>query len=533
MNITIATGKPEQLDAQGLLVTIFKGQKELSGPMVELDEKLGGMLTYLVSSQEIRGEFKEFTVIHTNKLPTTRVLVMGMGARNQFSLDRIRSVAGRSARLMRRIGISRMAVSSFSHLDVDPSEAAQAIIEGVILGSYRFIKYKHVDPTDKRYTNLTDLVLVCEEKDREAMQRGVERGKILAAATNLTRDLVNEPSNECTPTSLSELAVTIGKNYNLDVKVYDETEIFAMGMKAFMAVAQGSIEPAKFIVMRYQGDPKAPLLALVGKAITFDSGGISLKKPEDMMRMHGDMAGGAAVISVLQVLAQLKPALNVIGVIPCSENLPSGHAFKPGDIVSSLGGRTIEILSTDAEGRLLLADALAYAVQQGAHMVVDIATLTGGCVVALGHIASGVMGNCQYLIDEISKAGEICAEKMWQLPLFEEYCSQIRSDVADLENSGGRAASTLTAGIFLREFIADRPWVHLDIAGTSVMDKEITRYVQMPYLPKEGGTGVGVRSLVCLVERLSAAWQAGTLQLDLPARGSDPNRLKPLQAGDA
>lgn len=528
MNITVTTNPLEKLDAQGLLVTIFKGQLELTGPLVVLDKLLDGVLSYLVESGEIRGEFKEFTVIHTNKLPTTRILVMGIGTREQFSLDRIRSVAGRSARLMRRIGISRMAVASFSHLGVDPREAAEAVVQGVILGSYRFIKYKHVDPSNRKYTNLTDLVLACEEGDREATDAGAERGRILANCTNLTRDLVNEPSNECTPTTLGDLALSMGKTYGLEVTVLDETEIFAKGMRAFMAVAQGSIEPAKLILMRYQGNPQAPTLALVGKAITFDSGGISLKKPEDMMRMHGDMAAGAAVMSVMQALAQLKPELNVRAIIPCSENLPSGHAFKPGDIVQSLAGKTIEIMSTDAEGRLLLADALALAVQEQADMIVDMATLTGGCVVALGHIASGVMGNNQDLIDEVISAGERCAEKMWQLPLFEEYSNQIRSDVADLENSGGRAASTLTAGIFLREFVAGRPWVHIDIAGTSIMDKEITRYIQMPYLPKEGGTGVGVRSLICLVERLAQAWKDGTLSLTRPARGSDPAKCRPV-----
>jgi leucyl aminopeptidase len=343
---------------------------------------------------------------------------------------------------------------------------------------------------------------VIGQAEEAALQRGVERGRIIGEAVNLTRDMANEPGGHLTPRKMAERAREIASKFNLDIDVLDEARMEKQGMGSLLSVARGSDEPAQLIVLKYS--PKQPrpdsegLLAFVGKGITFDSGGISLKPGENMELMKYDMSGGATVLGVMQAFAQLQPPFPLLGVVPCAENLPSGKATKPGDVVRAMTGKTIEVINTDAEGRLILADAIAYAKKLGATRVIDLATLTGAVTIALGDVNVAVLGTDQKLIDEVISAGKEVGEKFWQLPLDKEYTRQIKSDIADIKNVGGRKAGTITAAAFLKEFAEGLSWAHLDIAGTAWGDEA------KPYRSK-GPTGIAVRTLINLVSREASA----------------------------
>jgi leucyl aminopeptidase len=319
----------------------------------------------------------------------------------------------------------------------------------------------------------------------------------LAEATNLARDMVNEPANYMTPGDMAGMAAELAESYGLKLKVLERKQMQELGMGALLGVAEGSRQPPKFIILRYRGGDSAEAdMVLAGKGVTFDSGGISIKPSRKMDEMKGDMAGGAAVMAAMSAIAQIKPRVNVTALIPATENLPSGSALKPGDIVTAINGKTIEIISTDAEGRLILADALGYAEKLGAKVIIDVATLTGACQVALGDVVTGAFGNNQGLVDKVIAAGAEAGELIWQMPMYDQYKEQNKSDVADIKNVGGRYAGAITAAQFLAEFVGDTPWVHLDIAGTSMSTKE------RAYLVK-GATGVAVRTLVNLVLALA------------------------------
>ncbi|MCP4717239.1 MAG: leucyl aminopeptidase, partial [Deltaproteobacteria bacterium] len=339
-------------------------------------------------------------------------------------------------------------------------------------------------------------LLATDAGDAARARTAVRRAEIICRGTLLARDLVSRPSNSATPTFLAGTARRVARKHGLACKVLDEKQAFKLGMGSYLSVARGTDEPARFIVLEYK--PKrqkaTATVALIGKAITFDSGGISLKPPGGMEEMKTDMAGGAAVLGAMQAVAALKLPVHVVGLVPATENLPSGHALKPGDIVKAMSGKTIEIISTDAEGRLVMADALHYAKRYKPAAMIDLATLTGACVIALGNDASGIMGTDERLVARIRKAADATGEKVWQLPLWDEYREQIKSDVADIKNVGGRAAGTITAGCFLKEFVDEIPWVHIDIAGTAWLKKD------NPYTPK-GASGVGVRLLVEMLEK--------------------------------
>jgi leucyl aminopeptidase len=338
-----------------------------------------------------------------------------------------------------------------------------------------------------------------------AVERGAREGEILAEAVNFCRDLANEPGNYMTPTVLAGHAERVAKENGLEIMVWGKKEIYDNRMGGIIAVTKGSEEEPRFAVMRYNGGGEgAPTIAYVGKGITFDSGGISIKPAERMGHMKYDMAGAAAVIATMQAAARLKIPVNILGIIPTCENLPDGKAYKPGDVIKMYGPKYVEIVNTDAEGRMILADALHYACQQGVDFVVDVATLTGGCVIALGTMVTGVMSNNDWLTRQLIDAGISHEEKMWRLPLFPEYDIQIRSAVADISNSGGRPASASTAAKFLQEFV-DRPWAHLDIAGTAWIEEDNSQYYHQPYLPKRGATGWGVRTLTVLAQEIAAA----------------------------
>ncbi len=380
-------------------------------------------------------------------------------------------------------------MDSFDASSTDLGERAQAAIEGSILSTYRYKQFRKIEPEEE--TTLEEAVcLVQTGNDLDEAQNGMRLGKIVAEAANFARDLQNHPGNWLTPTRLAELAEEMANKVGLKSQILDKSEMEKLGMGALLGVARGSQEPPKFIILEHNADKdNLETVVLVGKGITFDSGGISIKPSEKMEEMKFDMSGGAAVMGAMKAISELALPLHVVGLIPASENLPSGSSLKPGDILRASSGKTIEIINTDAEGRLILADALSYAAKYKPKAVVDLATLTGACVVALGHHATGLMGNDQKLVDRLKQAGEMTGERVWQLPLWEAYHELIKSDYADMKNIGGRAGGAITAAALLQKFADDYPWAHLDIAGTAWTDKE------KGYVLK-GGTGVGVRLLV-------------------------------------
>ena len=369
------------------------------------------------------------------------------------------------------------------------------MVEGAILGDYDADRYRTERNSERRIDRL-DLASGGAKLDAAA-SAAVERGRIIAEAQNFTRDLVNEPSNRLTPTDLARHAEKMAAEFGLECKVLGPQEIRALKMGAFWAVAQGSEEPPKLIVLRYAYPAAAdsPWVGLVGKGITFDTGGISIKPSENMHEMKTDMAGGATMLGVMRAIAQLKPRARVMAVVPATENMPSGKAFKPGDVITSMSGKTIEILNTDAEGRLVLADALTYAKQQGCTVLLDAATLTGAVTVALGNITTGVFGWNKEWVNRVLESAAAVGDRMWELPVDDEYRELYKSSIADLANTGGRYGGAITAAMFVGEFAGDTPWVHLDIAGTRWSNEE------KPYLAK-GPTGHPVRTLVHLLTNL-------------------------------
>ena len=495
LQVTVHRGTLGSVTADTLVVNLFEGYAEPTGAAKAIDGALDGAIKALIEDGQIKGKSGEFTTIHTfGRLPAKRVVVAGLGKQDAFNLDRVRGIAADLARFLQRGNGARAASVVFGAGagGLDPERAAQAMTEGARLGTYRF--NRHLSNPGEA-PELTELLLVeADESKAPAIERGAETGRILAEAAAFARDLANEPANFMTPTILAQQAAEMAAREGLDFEIFDRDQMEQLGMGGLLGVAQGSQQPPKFIILRYRGDPDAtrPAIGLIGKGITFDSGGISIKPAENMDNMKGDMAGGASVIAALQAIAQLKPKINVTGLVPATENLPSGSAYKPGDVVKAMNGKTIEVLNTDAEGRIILADALSYAVEQGLSPLIDVATLTGACVVALGSVCSGGFTNDQATLDQVIAAGAAAGEKIWQLPLFDEYQDQIKGDWGDIKNTGGREAGAITAAAFLSHFVGDTPWVHLDIAGTARTKS------QKGWIVK-GHTGVPVRTLVNFV----------------------------------
>ncbi|MEW6602115.1 MAG: leucyl aminopeptidase [Nitrospirota bacterium] len=452
-------------------------------PYRDVDKALEGLPGKILSSGEFSGKHGQMSLLHTQgRIKPERVLLAGLGQEKEITAERLRQAGGKTASYIRSLGIRNACLSTrtIGPLRISPS----AFLEGCLLSDYRFEKYRKDD--DRRgLKNIT----VLSGKDIGRQIKWIESA---AKAVHLARDLVNTPSNDMTPSVLVRAARSLKK---VSVKVIERKQAEALGMGAYVSVAKGSMEPAKFIVITYKGKNVRPV-ALVGKAITFDSGGISLKPSEGMEKMKYDMAGGAAVLGVLQAAAELRLPLHIIAVLPATENLPGGSASKPGDVVKSLDGKTIEIISTDAEGRLALADAIGYVKKFRPSAIIDIATLTGACSIALGNEAIAMMGNNDTLMEKMKKASEETAEYVWQMPVFDSYKEYIKGDIADLKNSGGRSGSLVTSACFLKEFAGDVPWVHLDIAGTAWTDKD------RPYIPK-GATGIGARLLLNFLKNLT------------------------------
>ena len=488
------------IDTPALVVNLFRGVKKPGGATGAVDKALGGIITQLIEDGEIKGSTGETTLIHTlGKIRPRRVLVAGLGPQDEFDVQVVRRVSAEVVRSLRRKGISSAATIAHGAGigGIDPQLSGQAIAEGAHLGLYKFGIYltKNSDSTNE-FEHLT--VVELDKTRAKAIEAGVKQGSIVAQATITARDMVNEPANHMTPSRMAEAAQKVASDHGLKIEIMENAQMKKMGMGAFMGVAQGTDEPAKLIVLRYEGDPDNPEnnLGLIGKGITFDTGGISLKPPGGMEAMKGDMAGGASVIAAMEIIGQTKPKINVLAVIAATENMPGASAQRPGDVVRAMNGKTIEVINTDAEGRLVLADALCYAREQGITRLVDVATLTGAMVTTLGKACTGVMGNDDNLVQQTIDAGKKTGEKFWELPMFDEYKDLIKSDVADMKNSGGRQAGSISAALLLAEFVDGAAWVHLDIAGTSTSDKAAG------YLVK-GATGVPVRTLAQLATDLA------------------------------
>jgi len=498
MEIKATVGDITKIKTGAITMNFFEGMTYPDGDLATVDKALDGAISQLINQGEIKGKLSEITIVHSlGKLPATRVVIAGLGKPSELSRDKVRGVVAETCRLLRQKGIDSMATiaQGAGVAGISVEGAAQAVTEGALLGSYSFRKHM---TKEAEYGEIKELTIVdADETKLPNLEQGCNLGRILAEATNLARDMANEPANYMTPGQMAEIAKQLAENYGLELSVLELEQMQEVGMGALLGVARGSLEPPKFITLNYKGSDSTEIdVALVGKGVTFDSGGISIKPSEKMEEMKGDMAGGAAVMAAMSAIAQLKPKINVIALIPATENLPSGKALKPGDILTAMGGKTIEIISTDAEGRLILADALGYAKKLGTKHIVDVATLTGAMIVALGNIYSGAFGNNQELIDRVIAAGAEAGELIWRMPMHEEYKEQNKSDVADIKNVGGRYGGAITAAQFLAEFAGDTPWVHLDIAGTSLSEKERN------YLVK-GATGVPVRTLVNVVLSLA------------------------------
>lgn len=506
MRITVKIGDATLTETPALVVNLFSGVTKPGGATGAVDRALDGVISQLIKEGEINGKAGDISMVHTlGKITPARVVVAGLGPEDKFDAQVVRQVSADVARYLRRKGIK--AAATIAHGagvgGLEPKTSGQAIAEGSSLGLYKFGSY--LSNGDGGKNELEELTIVEQDAGRaKEIEAGVAEGLVTAEGSMLARDMVNEPANVMTPTHMAEVARRVADAEGLTLTILEASQMGELGMGALLGVAQGSDQPPKLIVLGYNGDPDNPgnNLGLIGKGITFDTGGISLKQAGGMEAMKGDMAGGASVIAAMKIIGQEKPKINVTGIVAATENMPGGSAQRPGDVVRAMNGKTIEVINTDAEGRLVLADALCYAREQGLNRLVDVATLTGAMVTTLGKACTGIMGNNQELLDQVTAAGRETGEKYWQLPMFDEYKDLIKSDVADMKNSGGRQAGSISAAFLLAEFVGDTPWVHLDIAGTSTADRTKGYNVK-------GATGVPARTLAQLASNLAESKEQG------------------------
>jgi len=494
MKIQVVAESPLRAVADALVVSVFS-DGDVSDGVVKVDKPLGGILKEMWRSGEIQGREDEFVALPARGMRARRVFVVGLGKPAYRSSATMARYAGVAVRAAQRRCIKSLAFVLPDLPGVNRRDIGELFAEGATMATFEPAPYRTKREVPR--TEVSAVTLLADSPaDARAIGAGVKRGIILGESANAAREMVNLPANDMTPSDLAERAKAIGKKYDLKVSVLDRPEMKKLGMGSFLSVAAGSDQPPKIIAIEYTGDKGSKTkLGLVGKGITFDTGGISLKPALDMDAMKGDMAGGATVIGAMASIAQLRPKVNVVGIVCATENMPSGHATKPGDIVRAMNGKTIEINNTDAEGRLVLADGLCYARKLGATHLVDIATLTGAVVIALGHTATGVMSNDREWVDLFHRAAAPYGERYWELPLFPEYADLLKSPIADLRNSGGRQAGTIYGAMFLKEFVDETPWIHLDIAGTSWADHDIGATTKGP-------SAVTLRPLVRLAELL-------------------------------
>jgi len=492
MKTNFSSTAPSEIDTECLVAVVLdradndRGGKDKTEAFAAVnDPAVQEAAAEVIASGEVTGKSLETALVHKPaRLKAKRLLLLGGGKAKKFAAADLRKLAGAAVRSLKAKSVRSFALAAPP--EIPAADAVKAIVEGAFVGNFDSDTYKS-DRKDQKIDALT----VAVQADQAAVQKALDEARVIGESQNFTRDLVNEPSNRMTPTILAEHAKKMAQEVGLKCEVYGADKIKELKMGAFWGVAQGSDEPPALIVLRYEpaGAPEKPVLGLVGKGITFDTGGISIKPAEGMEKMKYDMAGGATMLGAMRAIALLKPKVKVIAIVCATENMPSGKAQKPGDIQTAMSGKTIEIINTDAEGRLVLADGLCYARQLGCTHLVDAATLTGAVVVALGYANAGIFANDDALYERFAKALAKSGEKMWRLPVGDEYLDMTRSNIADLMNTGGRWGGACTAAAFLKEFAEDTPWLHLDIAGTAWMEE------QKPWIAK-GPSGIAVRSLV-------------------------------------
>ncbi|HKN17639.1 MAG TPA: leucyl aminopeptidase [Candidatus Sulfotelmatobacter sp.] len=506
MKTTLSFSTPAELETESLVaIALDHSEKDAAGnkqpesakkekPQLKLatsDAAVQSVAAELLASGEVSGKPFEVNLLHKpSGLQAKRLLLISGGPAKNFSSYDLRRIAGTAVRTLKGRGIRSFAF--IAPPSIPAEEAVRAIVEGALVGNFDPDYYRS-DRKDQKIDALT--IVASGNADHSALEKAAHEAQIIGESQNFTRDLVNEPSNRMTPTILGDRAKKVCQEVGLKCEVYGADKIKELKMGAFWGVAQGSDEPPALIVMTYEpaGAPAKPVVGLVGKGITFDTGGISIKPADGMEKMKYDMAGGATMIGAMRAIALLKPKVKVIGIVCATENMPSGKAQKPGDVQIAMSGKSIEIINTDAEGRLVLADGLFYARQLGCTHLVDAATLTGAVVVALGYANAGVFANDDAIYERFHKANDEAGEKMWRLPLDDEYKDNIKSTIADIVNSGGRWGGAINAAMFLKEFAEDTPWIHLDIAGTAWMED------QKPWIAK-GPSGIALRSLVEFVK---------------------------------
>ena len=501
MQVNVRGGAAERVVADALVLGVFEGTTRLSGAAQAVDKATGGSIQKAIKSGDFTGKTGQLVGLYPTSARIARLLVVGLGEAKEFTPDRARQAAGRAITLARTMGLKSVAsvVHGAGKGGLDPAEAAQAVVEGSILGNYVFGDYLTQDKDRKRQVKTLTLI----EADRSkvvAVTKGARKGQTLAESVCLTRDLASTPSQDMTPADLAAAAREIaGSSSQLKATIHGPDDLKRMKMGALLGVGRGSAQPPRFIVLDYK--PKGRVrktVVIAGKGITFDTGGISLKPADGMEKMKYDMSGGAAVLGAMHALGKLRPSgVRVVGLVAAAENMPGGRAVKPGDVLTASNGMTIEVNNTDAEGRLVLADALSYAHRLKPDAVLDLATLTGAVVIALGSQCGGIMGNDEALLEFVRESGERTGERLWPLPTWPEYKELLRSDVADMKNSAGREAGTIAGAMFLGQFANGYKWCHLDIAGVAWNDRD------KPYAPK-GSAGFGVRLLVDFVERMAA-----------------------------
>jgi leucyl aminopeptidase len=481
--ISVTTVNPSSVQTDLLVVPVFEGDTfpDLAG----LHEAAGRIIEQVTAAGEFKGKLFDLFITPLNGWGAPRVALIGAGAKGAFTPERLRRVATTAGLAAKQRRVRRLALVLRG--GNTPASLIQASAEGLMLAAFNADRHKS---TERTGPPAEEMIIVAPGADPVSSNAAVRRGWILGDCCNVARDMSNEPSNLLTPRVFADRAAEIARAAGLGVDILDEKKIEKLNMGLLMGVAKGSAEPARMIVLTHEpaGAPTSPVLGLVGKGITFDTGGISIKPAEGMERMKTDMSGGAAVIGAMRAIAMLNAPVKVIGVIPATENMPGGRAIKPGDVLTGASGKTVEVINTDAEGRLVLGDGLWYARQLGATHLVDVATLTGACIVALGKIASGLFGHPAQWSHVLERAAATAGDRVWPMPLYDEYAEQLRSDVADMTNTGGRPAGACTAAMFIREFAGDLPWAHLDIAGTAWAEDS------KPWQAK-GPTGVAVRTL--------------------------------------
>ncbi len=494
MEIRAKQGSLTEIACDVLIVNLFEGVKTPGGGTGAVDKALGGLISsYVIKKEEFKGKLNQMYVLPTHgKIPADKILLVGLGKSEDFSLNKIREVTSKTIKKAKTLKAKTVAtiLHGAGTAGLEEEKCARMITEGALIGNYSFDKYKSKKEDEDKENNKEIQSLEIVEMDAaklDGINRGIETGRIIAEGVNLARDLQAEPACTATPAFLAETALALE---GLECKVLEKDEIKKLGMGLYLAVGQGSALPPKFIHMKYKPAGKAKKkIAVIGKGITFDSGGLDLKPAASMRMMKEDMSGSAAALGIMKAVAQLKPDVEVHGIIAACENMPGSKAYRPGDVITAMSGKTVEVDNTDAEGRLTLADAIYYAVKEDVDEIIDIATLTGACMVALGSLAAGIMGSDEELVKKLITSADEGGERFWHLPIYDEHKEELKSDIADMKNCGSRYGGALTAGAFLKEFTEKKKWAHIDIAGTAWIDKELKEMAKGP-------TGSGVRAIV-------------------------------------